>query len=110
MSDVSADSVAPAGYRNSGKVGGQLKESGTSRWLSPNVGATNSSGFTALPGSIFMGGGNFWPIKTCSYFWSSTEVDATLGCERGIYNWGEGIGRYFDTKQYGFSVRCVKNP
>jgi uncharacterized protein (TIGR02145 family) len=55
--------------------GGKLKEIGTSHWFHPNFGATNSSGFSALPGgyrdsehlNIFVGltGYGFW--------WSTTE-------------------------------------
>jgi uncharacterized protein (TIGR02145 family) len=42
------DWVKLSGYLGS-QAGGKLKETGTAHWLFPNTGATNQSGFTALP-------------------------------------------------------------
>ncbi|MCX6283926.1 MAG: hypothetical protein NTW31_06815, partial [Bacteroidetes bacterium] len=57
-------------------AGGKLKESGTTHWASPNVGATNSSGFTALPGGFGLPAGspNTWDyINVIGFFHSSTQ-------------------------------------
>jgi len=51
--------------------GGKLKETGTTHWYSPNTGATNESGFTALPGGYRVSGG-FSSLGFGAYFWSST--------------------------------------
>ena len=64
-------------------AGGKLKETGTTHWFKPNTGATNKTGFTALPG-----GGRFFTYVsgaiiaifsnygTDCLFWSSTESDS----------------------------------
>ena len=54
-------------------AGGKLKETGSTHWVSPNAGATNETGFTALPGgyrSIF---GAFEGIGSYCAWWSATE-------------------------------------
>lgn len=54
-------------------AGGKMKETGTAHWESPNTGATNESGFTALPGSYRRNNGSFPLIGYSANFWSSTK-------------------------------------
>lgn len=56
-----------------GTAGGKMKESGYTHWTSPNTGATNSSGFTALPGSIRDYDGSFAGLGNYAHFYTSTE-------------------------------------
>jgi uncharacterized protein (TIGR02145 family) len=62
-------------------AGGKLKSTGTTLWASPNAGATNSSGFGALPGgSNGIQGTVLYPpsnINYLGYFWSSTQLNSS---------------------------------
>jgi uncharacterized protein (TIGR02145 family) len=92
-------------------AGGKMKEAGTSHWLSPNTGATNSSGFTALPGGDRGYSGNFYNLTYAAFFWSSSqfEFDATHAWLRDLdYNY-EVVYRVNYGKPYGFSARCVQD-
>jgi len=57
-------------------AGGALKEVGTGHWNDPNIGATNSSGFTAFPGGIRLTsyGSPYQDIIISGYFWTKTEL------------------------------------
>ena len=87
--------------------GGKLKEAGTAHWWPPNTGATNESGFTALPGGYRNSNGNFGGMGGYGYFWSYFE---SYPCYYSLYydnEWyGEGCGGQ-DKK--GYSVRCVRD-
>ena len=109
---MSQEDADDSDWRSSGNVGGKLKETGTTHWSSPNTGATNESGFTALPGGCrsYFDDGDFDMIGINAGFWSST---ATI---RDSDSWGRlltdidsGILRNGDAKQVGHSVRCVKD-
>lgn len=56
-----------------GVAGGKLKEAGTAHWQSPNTGATNETGFTALPGGYRYDDGSFDGIGDGGFWWSATE-------------------------------------
>ena len=107
MSQAEADATSWRGTDE----GGKLKEAGTAHWNSPNTGATNESGFTALPGGERGYSGVFIEKGDFIYFWSSSEENSvfhsawsrTLG-----YN-SQQVRRYGDDEDYGYSVRCVRD-
>ena len=90
--------------------GGELKETGTSHWITPNTGATNETGFTALPGGYRCGlDGSFNLAGNWGYYWS-TEKNSTYDYfYRSLgYNY-DGIHRVGGYFANGFSVRLVKD-
>ena len=97
-------------YFGGGTVaGGSLKESGTMHWASPNVDATNESGFTGLPGGARQDGG-FLFIGVSGSWWSATEYNSEWAYERGLnYNSGNVFWVNFNPKTNGYSVRCLKD-
>ncbi|MFZ4378093.1 MAG: fibrobacter succinogenes major paralogous domain-containing protein [Saprospiraceae bacterium] len=90
-------------------AGGKMKSIGSAYWNSPNTGATNSSGFSALPGGYRHIRGNFVFIRNNAIFWSATENDdynawnRILNNDAGIVYKGDGY------KENGASVRCLKD-
>ncbi|HNU59751.1 MAG TPA: fibrobacter succinogenes major paralogous domain-containing protein [Aquaticitalea sp.] len=89
--------------------GGKLKETGTTHWASPNTGATNQTGFTALPGGYRNSSGTFNYIGNYGYWWSATEHSETNAWSRYLgYDYNYVSRSNFD-KELGFSVRCVRD-
>lgn len=90
-------------------AGGKLKETGTKHWNSPNTGATNESGFTALPGGDRISSGAFYGVGSTGRWWSATE-DGTSSAWLWIVNYDDSnLVCISLTKDGGFSVRCVKD-
>lgn len=89
-------------------AGGKLKETGTAHWLSPNSGATNEVGFTALAAGAGVNGG-FQYLMQGSVFWTSTETSSTTAWWRAIYYAENIMDNGSTTKTTGFSVRCMKD-
>ena len=96
-------------------AGGKLKAKGTIEdgdglWYEPNEGATNVSGFSALPGGCrYSYLGSFNDVGSFALFWSSTELGSISAWRRDLRFDYSGIrSDYFD-KRYGFSVRCVRD-
>jgi len=89
-------------------AGVKMKEAGTSHWNSPNTGATNESGFTALPGGYRCSDGDFINLGYSASFWSSTEGGISLVWARALYFDHSEVSRYSSSEQFGFSVRLVR--
>jgi uncharacterized protein (TIGR02145 family) len=119
--------IAPAGWHvpsdaewqtlvnylgGSSVAGGKMKEAGTTHWSSPNTGATNESGFSALPGGSRYGDfatADYVSMGYLAYFWSSTEYDSNFAWTRVLYYWQSDLNRDSHGKRYGQSVRCVRD-
>lgn len=89
--------------------GSKLKEAGTNHWLTPNTGATNESGFTALPGGFRAIDGSFNNIGSNGYWDSGTEYNASNRYGREMHTDGSDVIRGPYGKRRGLSVRCLKN-
>jgi len=88
-------------------AGGKMKEAGTTYWSSPNTGADNESGFSALPGGYRSANGTYSSIGSNGFWWSATESSRYLAWYRSLGYYDSGVDRYGSSKRYGFSVRCV---
>jgi uncharacterized protein (TIGR02145 family) len=87
-------------------AGGALKESGTSDWMAPNTGATNSSSFNALPGGYSNGTMN--DITQDGNFWSSTASGSSASYLY-LYYGSASASLSVGPQTMGLSVRCVKD-
>jgi len=92
-------------------AGGKLKETGTLHWSSPNTGATNSSGFTALPGGYREMDGAFdnSSMQRVGIYWSSTVYNANNAWYLTINYDAPLVGRDNGSKKRAYSIRCVKD-
>ncbi len=90
-------------------AGGAMKKIGLTHWAAPNTAATNISGFNAYGASFRRPAGSFQTGHFDTMFWSSTEIDNTNTWWRYLL-WANGIlTRQSVSKNYGISVRCVKD-
>ncbi|HER00571.1 MAG TPA: hypothetical protein ENO22_14635 [candidate division Zixibacteria bacterium] len=91
-------------------AGGKLKVAGTAFWMSPNTGATNESGFTALPGGYRDGYGGFVATGTQARFWTSTTYGgADFGEYLYVVHDNAELLQTWLYARFGLSIRCVKD-
>lgn len=89
-------------------AGGCLKSTDYLYWDEPNVGANNSSGFSALASGVKRND-SFYNMGRTVYFWTSTEKNQ----ESAYYHylgWDfDGIYGTSDFKTFGYSIRLIKD-
>lgn len=128
---VKTGKLAPAGWRVATKkdyddlitflgeadvAAKKLKEAGTEHWKPENLGATNSSGFTALPGGYLAANGVFNKMVdsgngtfiSIGCYWTSDEFDATKAFNLIIASDNQITSSFKEFKSIGNSVRCIK--
>ena len=97
-------------YYYNNDAGGQMKE--TTTWRAPNSGASNSSGFTGLPGGYrtMTDPSSFSALSENGLWWSSTQYE-TAGYSRhwGLYYDDDGVAHFASMKSDGLSVRCIRD-
>jgi uncharacterized protein (TIGR02145 family) len=98
-----------------GVAGGKMKspgtvEAGTGLWSSPNTGATNESGFTALPGGCHDVYGGSYCVSYGGFWWNSSELTPNYSLGRFMaYNASNVEILYWWDRIIGCSVRCLRN-
>lgn len=88
-------------------IGGEMKYS--LLWDSPNSGANNGSGFTAVPSGYRTQEGSYVALGSEGYWWSVSEHDPSLVWIRSLSATQAASGRFQRLRQQGLAVRCVKD-
>ena len=103
-----------------GIAGGRMKEAGFTHWDSPNIGADNSSLFTAVGSGYRIYGSTpqFYNLKRRASFWSSSSslsgspsfpfIHAII-LDYSYANWSMQQGSIGGGTSYGYAVRCIKD-
>jgi uncharacterized protein (TIGR02145 family) len=88
-----------------------------SGWASYNFGqnsgnGTDLIGFTGLPGGFrdFYGCSNYSGVTAQGFWWTSTENSLNAKRVDNLRNNYATLIRNVNTKRYGYSVRCMKDP
>lgn len=96
-------------YLGENGAGGKLKATGTAFWNSPNTGATNRTGFSALPGGGRFSTYSFNYIGDQGFWWTGSQDGTGLYYYRYMQQNNKNVIRGYVIMDAGFSVRCVKD-
>jgi uncharacterized protein (TIGR02145 family) len=89
-------------------AGGKMKSTSL-LWTSPNVGADNSSGFTALPCGYRNNTGLYGSIGNGGFWWASTQRNTTQGENFRLEHANTTAFLSWANKTSGFAIRCIKD-
>lgn len=87
-------------------AGKRLKSS--TGWFE-NGSGTNNVNFEVLPAGWRSFYGAYYRLDAFTSFWTSTEKTSQSAIYRRLGYHSDQIGRHDDTKEFGFSVRCIKD-
>jgi uncharacterized protein (TIGR02145 family) len=102
--NLGGESVAGGVMKSTGAI-----ETGTGLWHSPNTGATNGSGFSALPGGLRDENFLFFDVNYNGFWWSSSESMAGYAFCRNMGYSRSNVDHYSNYEAWSFSVRCLRN-
>ena len=91
-------------------AGGWLKESGNVHWEAPNVGATNLTGFTAIPGGERgYASAGFVGLGTEAHLWTVDGAPNNGGLSAKMLHDNESLSLLAASRNRGKSIRCIQN-
>lgn len=88
-------------------AGGKLKS--LILWNTPNTGASNASGFSAIPSGNRSSNGNSYRLGENSFWWSSSESGTLEAWARSLASNARAVERGKFNARNGFCVRCIKD-
>lgn len=90
-------------------AGGKMKETGTTHWKAYKIVATNSSGFTGLPGGYRDYNGLYKDLADRAVYWSTSDANTGDAWLRELHSSFNYVNRFDWYQVHGYSVRCIKN-
>jgi uncharacterized protein (TIGR02145 family) len=89
--------------------GGKLKYLNNNNWSNPTTQATNSSGFTALPGGMRWYNGSFGSKTGMGNWWAQNEMTSNTAAHIILINYSDMFSKSENFKKAGMSIRCIEN-
>jgi len=84
-------------------------ELGTGLWSAPNTAATNLSQYSAKPAGYRKNFGEYGFLSLSGIWWVGCQGTPTRSCGRRVYYNSNAVNVDLFLKNYGFSIRCIKN-